>query len=222
MSHHGHADHAEPTVFIVDDDAGIRQALRTLAKSVNLPVRTFDSGPAFLQDVTPSCVGCLVADVRMPLMSGLELLERMREIGYDIPAVMVTGYADVPMAVNAMKLGAVEFFEKPVRPQKLLDLVQSAIVWHAEARRERDAYDAIMACIEKLTPREREVVDLVVDGHTSRAIADQLGLSPKTVHVHRAEAMTKMKAGSVADLVRRMVSAKTYSPRKLDRFTKTT
>ncbi|MCA9296746.1 MAG: response regulator transcription factor, partial [Phycisphaerales bacterium] len=155
---------SKPTVYIVDDNEDIRNTMSQLVSTVGLHARTFKSGTEFLENVSPECVGCMVSDVRMPMMSGLELLERLGEGDYDLPVVMVTGYADVPMAVSAMKLGAIEFLEKPVRPQVLLDHIQGAISKHIEMRRRRNAVRAIQERLAKLTPRESEVVDLVVDG----------------------------------------------------------
>jgi len=198
----------DATVYIVDDHDGIRESMSKLVATVGLRSATFASGQAFLDEVDRDCVGCMVTDVRMPMMSGLELLERLRQTGHDLPVVVVTGYADVPMAVSAMKLGAVEFLEKPARPQVLLDHIQRAISAHVAISRRRNEIRDIERRQSRLTPRESEVVDLVVDGMTSREIANRLGVSPKTVHVHRSEAMSKLEAGSVADLVRLIVTAR--------------
>jgi RNA polymerase sigma factor (sigma-70 family) len=202
------ASKIRPTVYIVDDDVDIRTKLSQLLSTVGLHTRSFTSGREFLENVSPDCVGCMVCDVRMPMMSGLELLERLGAEDYDLPVVIVTAHADVPMAVSAMKLGAIEFLEKPVRPQVLLDHIQGAMSRHIETRERRNAVRAIEERLAKLTPRESEVVDLVVEGLTSKEIATRLQLSPKTVHVHRAEAMAKLNAGSVADLVRMVVYAR--------------
>jgi RNA polymerase sigma factor (sigma-70 family) len=199
---------ADPTVFVVDDDAGVRNSMRRLISSVGLHVETFRSAHEFLRAYDPQAPGCAVMDVRMPEMSGLEVQERLAEADYSIPIIFVTGHADVPMAVRSIKAGAVDFIEKPYRPQSLLDGIQHALTLDEHRRREWQESTEIRSRLSRLTPREREVLDLVVDGRTSKEIAQRLGLSPKTVHVHRSEVMLKMKAGSVAELARLVVTAR--------------
>lgn len=192
----------EPTVFIVDDDPAIRKSLRWLIESVGLDVEAFASAQEFLAAYTADRPGCLVLDVRMRGMSGLELQDVLRERGCTIPVIIVTGYGDVPMAVRAMKAGAVYFIEKPVSDQVLLEQIERAIIEDARTRRGRSERRMIHQRIESLTPREREVLKLVVAGRSSREIADDLGVSPKTVDAHRAKIMQKMHARSVPHLIR--------------------
>ncbi|QKT02931.1 response regulator transcription factor [Ectothiorhodospiraceae bacterium 2226] len=192
----------KPTVFVVDDDTAVRESLRWLIESVGLDVHTYASAREFLESMEPSQTGCLVLDIRMPGMSGLELQEALAERGSALQVIIVTGHGDVPMAVRAMKAGASDFIEKPFNDQMLLDRIQQLLKkaedsWETQARRER-----IMGRYEHLTPREREVMALVVEGKSNKRIALDLGVSAKTIEVHRAKVMEKMEAGSLADLVR--------------------
>jgi two-component system response regulator FixJ len=192
----------KPTVFVVDDDQAVRDSLRWLLESVSLPVETFASAGEFLDRYNPEQPGCLVVDVRLPGLSGLELQERLKQQKVDLPAIVITGHGDVAMAVEAMKAGALEFFEKPVGDQKLLDSVWKAIERNLDDRRQRAAHNNIRDRLNRLTPREREVMDLVVMGKLNKQIAAELGVSFKTVEVHRARVMQKMEAASLAELVR--------------------
>lgn len=192
----------EPTVFIVDDDQAVARSLRWLIESVQLRVETFASAQAFLDGYAAEKPGCLILDVRMPGMSGIELQERLTVQRIRIPIIFITGHGDVQMAVRAVQAGAFDFIEKPFNDQDLLDRIQRAISFDSE-RRERDTQRArLSALFASLTPREREVMDLVVEGMSNKAVANSLGLSAKTVEVHRAKVMEKMNARSVSDLVR--------------------
>ena len=193
---------AEPTVFVVDDDQAVRDSLRWLVESVGLAVRTHGSAQAFLDEYDPQHPGCLVLDVRMPGASGIELQEQLRDMGFEIPIIVITGHADVATAVRAMKAGAVDFIEKPFSDQLLLDHVHRSIEQDRERRAERARALDIMGRRETLTPRQRRVMDLVADGSSNRIIAQSLGISLKTVEAHRAKVMEKMKARSVAELVK--------------------
>lgn len=190
------------TVFIVDDDPAVRKSLRWLIESVGLRVRTFASGSEFLDEYDPQQPGCLVLDVRMPGMSGLDLQERLREHGRHVPIIVMTAFGDVPMAVRAMKFGAVHFFEKPVKDQELLDHIQSAIGEDLKRREREKQFQAIRDRYEKLTKRECEVLAQVVGGFSSKEIGSKLGVSFKTVEAHRAKIMKKMEADSVPHLIR--------------------
>ncbi len=192
----------EPTVFIVDDDQAVARSLRWLIESVLLKVETFASAQAFLDGYAAAKPGCLVLDVRMPGMSGIELQERLTAQRIRVPIIFITGHGDVQMAVRAVQAGAFDFIEKPFNDQDLLDRIQRAISFDSE-RRERDMQRAQLgALFAGLTPREREVMDLVVEGMSNKAVANILGLSAKTVEVHRAKVMEKMNARSVSDLVK--------------------
>lgn len=191
----------EPTVFVVDDDPAIRKSLRWLIESVGLKVQTHELASEFLESYIPDVPGCLVLDVRIPGMSGLELQERLRERGYDIPVVIVSGYGDVPMAVRAMKAGAVDFLEKPVSDQVLLDYIQKGIERDIKNKQELVQNKELIERKNSLTRREREVMGYVVSGQSSREIAELLDVSFKTVEAHRAKIMKKMKAKSVPKLI---------------------
>ncbi|HVP11609.1 MAG TPA: response regulator transcription factor [Phycisphaerae bacterium] len=192
----------EPTVFVVDDEPIIRTSLERLMQSVSLKVETFATASEFLDAYTTGQPGCVVLDVRMPGISGLDLQDRMAERGVDIPIIFITAYGDVPMAVRALKGGAVDFLQKPYNNQTLLDRVQEAIEKDVRARSERAKHDDLAALFGELTPREHEVMDMVVAGKANREIAVALGLSAKTIEVHRAHVMRKLKVDSLADLVR--------------------
>jgi RNA polymerase sigma factor (sigma-70 family) len=197
----------EPTVFVVDDDEELCAGLRWLLESEGLSVETHTSAEAFLSAYDPDRPGCLVLDVRMGGMSGLELQARLAEQGHSIPVIILTGHADVPMAVRATKAGAVEFLQKPADDQVLLDSVQQAIELDAQDR-ERQAANATFATrMELLTPRQRQVLNLLVDGKANKQIATEFGVSVKTVEVHRKRIMKKLQAKSVVDLVRTVLTS---------------
>jgi len=200
MSDGGAKRPSTPTVFVVDDDDAMRASLCWLIGSVDLNVEAYGSAAEFLEsyDQRP---GCMVLDIRMPGMSGLELQNELKARGIGLPVIFITGHGDVPMALKAVKAGALDFFEKPFSHQELLDRIQEALTADAEARRERAARKRIAVRWEALTAREREVTDLLVAGHANRAIAAQLGISVRTVEVHRAHVMEKMKTDSLASLV---------------------
>ena len=191
----------EPTVFIVDDDPEIRRSLQWLIESVDLPVRVFASAQEFLDTYDSECPGCLVLDVRMPGMSGLDLQRHLQSEDIRIPIIIVTAHGDVPMAVRAIKAGAIDFIEKPVSDQLILDLIQRAIQRDREDRESWAVADIINKRKELLTQREREVMELVIVGMSSKEIAADLGVSFKTVEAHRAKIMKKMQAKSVPQLI---------------------
>lgn len=190
------------TVYIVDDDQSIRHAMELLMRSVGLEYEIFHSADDFLQDHTNDRAGCLVLDIRMPGMGGLELQEQLNGLGSTLPIIFITGHGDVPMAVEAMQKGAVDFIQKPFRDQELLDRVREALQTDRERRNEREEKSEIHSRMQKLTNREREVLELVVTGKPNKVIAYELGVSQRTVEIHRARVMEKMQAKSLADLVR--------------------
>lgn len=192
----------DPIVFVIDDDRMIRDGLQSLIRSVGLRVETFASAQEFLGAKRPDAPACLVLDVRMPGLSGLDLQLKLRDGGIPIPIIFITGHGDIPMSVRAMKAGAHEFLTKPVRGQDLPDAVQKAIASDRTLRKERQEVDEIRGRFESLTPREKEVLDLVVAGLLNKQIADQLGMSELTVKTHRAHVMEKTQADSLAHLVR--------------------
>ena len=190
-----------PTVFVVDDDDHVREAIGLLLDSVKLPFVGFSSAAEFLSSFDPDAPGCLVLDLRMPGMSGIELQSRLRAMGSQLPIVFVTAHGDVPTAVEAVKAGAVDFIQKPFQDQKLLDMINEAMERDGRARVEREQVGAIETRLASLTPREREVMALVALGKRNKTIARELGISQRTVEVHRARVMEKMLAHSVSELV---------------------
>ncbi len=198
----------EPLVYVVDDDEAVRDSLSLLLKAVGLTGQTFSSAAEFLNDYDPEQHGCLVADIRMPGMSGLDLQDELNRGGAQIPLIFITGHGDVPMAVDAMKSGALDFIEKPFRDQDLLDRVQQALAWDKERRIENLKTLAIRERLATLTPRETEVMECVVQGQANKVIAMDLGVSQRTVEIHRARVMEKMGIRSVAKLVRAVEAAK--------------
>ena len=195
-------DRETPTVFVVDDDAAVRQSFEWLVGSVGLKTETYASARAFLEGYDPARPGCLVLDVRMPGMSGLELQERLAAQGITLPVIVVSGYGDVPTAVRVMKQGAVDFIEKPFSDQAMLDRIQASIERDLKARKDAAERASARSNRDTLTRREAEVMDLVILGRSNKEIARDLAISPKTVEVHRANVMKKMQADSLADLVR--------------------
>jgi two-component system response regulator FixJ len=195
------------TVFVVDDDDAVRTSLRLLLKSVGLPVETFGSAHEFLELFDADRAGCLVLDIRMPGMSGLELQQRLNEMHAIVPIVFITGHGDVPMAVEAMQYGAVDFIQKPFRDQDLIDRINQALEKDRDNRAGLKERDAIRRRIQQLTPREREVLELVTRGKANKVIAADLNVSQRTVEIHRARAMEKMGASSLAHLVRMVIEA---------------
>lgn len=198
-----------PIVFIVDDNEDVRETIKSLFESVDQTVEAFASARAFLDAYPVGQPGCLIADVRMPEMSGLELHEELRRREIDLPVIIITGFGDVEMAVNAMKAGAADFIAKPYKEQELLDRVQKAIGRNLEARQAVGREQEVRERLARLTPREREVLDLVVAGEPNKRIAHHLALSEKTVEFHRANIMKKLNARSVAELVKKTLGGRT-------------
>ena len=192
----------QSTVFIVDDDEAVRDSLSWLMQSVGLNTQTFPSADAFLKEFGEDRPGCLLLDIRMPGMSGLELQNELNERGFRLPLIVISGHADVPMAVRALKAGAFDFVEKPFNDQLLLDTVQRAIEQDREQRESHAETDEWRARLETLTPREHEVLELVVAGAPNKQISSELGVSLKTVEAHRARVMDKLQAESLSQLVR--------------------
>ena len=203
----------QPIVFVVDDDASMRQALARLLQSVQLRVEVFASPQEFLQSERPNVPSCLVLDVRLPGLSGLDFQAELARADVRIPIVFITGHGDIPMSVRAMKAGAVDFLAKPFRDQDLLDAVTAAIQRDQKRREHENAMTDLRAHFSSLTPREREIMALVASGLMSKQIAAEVGLSEITVKVHRSHLMKKMGARSVADLVR-MAEALGVTPAK--------
>jgi FixJ family two-component response regulator len=202
-----------PTVFIIDDDRGMRQSIQDLVESVGLHAESFATGGEFLNRKRTNDPSCLVLDVRLPQMSGLDFQRQLAEAGMQIPIIFVTAHGDVPMSVRALKSGAVEFLTKPFRDQDLLDAIQQALQRdRAERDRQAEIHD-LQERYDALTAREQQVMALVVSGMLNKQIASEIGASEATVKIHRGNVMRKMKAGSVVDLVR-MADKLKLSPRK--------
>lgn len=192
----------EGVVHVIDDDDAVRESLAFLLGTAEVAVRTYDSAVAFLAALPEIDAGCIVTDVRMPEIDGLELLQRLKDRAVGLPVIVITGHGDVPLAVEAMKLGAVDFLEKPFDDESLLAAVRAALNQHRENDRTGARKAEIQAKLEALSPRERQVLDGLVAGHPNKTIAFDLGISPRTVEVYRANVMTKMQATSLSDLVR--------------------
>jgi two-component system, LuxR family, response regulator FixJ len=200
------------TVFIVDDDTGVRSSIRVLLKSVGLGSTPLASAQEFLKSFDPNQPGCLILDIRMPGMSGMELQQELNLRGAIIPVIFITGHGDIPMAVEAMQHGAFDFLQKPFRDQDLVDRVQRALARDRENRSVLQEHGRIQERLESLTPREREVLELLTQGKQNKVMAAELGLSQRTVEIHRAHVMEKMGASSVAQLVRMVIDAKASAP----------
>jgi len=190
------------TVYIVDDDAAIRIAMQALLESVNLKHEIFASADEFLEDEANHRSGCLVLDIRMPGLGGLELQDELISRGSTLPIIFITGHGDVPMAGDAMQKGSVDFIQKPFRDQELLDRIREALSTDLQRREELNKHAEVVSRLERLTNREKEVFDLVVTGKPNKVIAYELDVSQRTVEIHRARVMEKMEAKSLADLVR--------------------
>jgi FixJ family two-component response regulator len=197
-----HGTAGESIIFVVDDDESVRDALKSLFQSVGLKVQMFASAPELLRSELPDAASCLVLDVRMPGLSGLEFQAELAKANIRLPIIFMTGHGDIPMSVQAMKAGAVDFLAKPFRDQDMLDAVSSALDRDRERRETETRTSDLRSSYETLTPREREVMRLVVSGLMNKQAAGELGLSEITVKIHRGRVMRKMGARSLADLVR--------------------
>jgi FixJ family two-component response regulator len=199
------------TIFVVDDDAAVRDAMKLLLRALGQPVESYGSGAEFLEGYREDRAGCLVLDIRMPGMSGLELQQKLNERHSILPIIFITGHGDVPMAVEAMQAGAVDFIQKPFRDQDLIDRINQALEKDGANRAALGERAEIRKRLETLTPREREVLDLVVHGKANKVIAGDLRLSQRTVEIHRARVMEKMQASSLAHLVRMVLEVEHIS-----------
>jgi len=195
------------TVFVLDDDEAVRDALGALFESCGHHVRTYGSGESFLADLGADFAGCVVLDVRMPGLSGLELQQQLASMKISLPVIIVTGHGDLPMAVKAMKAGAVDFIEKPFDDEVILESVREALARGAKMRTESASTEALKANLERLTAREREVLEQVAFGHPNKVIAHNLGISSRTVEIHRARVIEKLQARNLAHLVRMAIAA---------------
>jgi FixJ family two-component response regulator len=189
-------------VYVVDDDSSVREAIKSLIRSVGLRVETFGTAQEFLKSARPDAPGCVVLDVRLPGLSGLDLQRELAANGSNLPVIFITGHGDIPMSVRAMKAGALEFLTKPFRDQDLLDAIQQALERDRGARQQRSETAELRERFDSLTAREREVMGLVVSGLLNKQIAGELGTSEVTIKIHRSQVMKKMSAGSLAELVR--------------------
>jgi FixJ family two-component response regulator len=192
----------EPIVFIVDDDLSVRRSTERLVRSAGFNVQSFASAGEFLKNPRPEGPACLVLDVRMPGLSGMDLQHELNQAGICIPIIFITGHGDIPMSVRAMKAGAVEFLTKPFRSRSLLDAIRAATERDRSAHKERSETGELRQCYERLTPREREVMALVASGKLNKQIASELATTERTIKFHRAHIMQKMNVKSLADLVR--------------------
>lgn len=197
----------EPVVCIVDDDEAVRDSLQVLLETMGYDVKAYESGVAFLENCAALEAGCVLLDVRMPGMSGLEVQQILQAERPDIPVIIVTGHGDVTMAVQAMRAGAIDFIEKPLEEAALLASVQNALSLAEQAHKQGETVAGIRRNLERLTPREREVFDQLIIGHANKVVARVLDCSPRTVEIHRARVMEKMDASSVAHLVRMALAA---------------
>ncbi len=191
-----------PIVYVVDDDIAVRKALSFLLVSAGMNVRLYESATAFLQDVKELSRCCIVTDVRMPGIDGVEFIRRLNKSGYNVPVVVMTGHADVPLAVEAMKVGAIDFLEKPFRDDRLLEVVRFALLCDEQSVKKSQEMLKTQARLQGLSQRERQVLDGLVAGKANKTIAQELNISPRTVEIHRANVMAKMEARSLSELIR--------------------
>jgi len=190
-----------PTVFIVDDDGAVRDSIQELVESIGLQAEGHDSPLAYLDHYQPERSGCLVLDVRMSGMSGLQLQKKLNELEAEIPVIMLTGHGDIPMAVQALQNGAIDFIQKPYPDQLLLDAINKALATDANARQSLRDMNSMKQRLDSLTVREREVLDFLVEAGTAKEIARELGISPRTAEAHRHHILTKLAARSIKDLM---------------------
>lgn len=198
----------QQTVYVVEDDEAVRDSLELLLKSDDKPVQTYESANAFLKDYSEKMAGCIVLDIRMPGMDGMELQKKLNEKHSILPIIFVTGHGDVPMAVDAMKEGAVDFIQKPYREEALLEKIEAALEQDREQRKSLDEKQEIIRRVKSLTPREREIMDRMIAGQANKVIAIELEISQRTVEIHRSRVMHKMGTHSLAHLVRMVLSVK--------------
>ena len=198
----------QQTVYVVEDDEAVRDSLELLLKSDGKPVRPYKSATAFLKDYSDKMAGCIVLDIRMPGMDGMELQKKLNEKHSILPIIFVTGHGDVPMAVDAMKEGAVDFIQKPYREEALLEKIEAALKQDLEQRKSLDEKQEIIRRIKSLTPREHEIMDRMIAGQANKVIAIELEISQRTVEIHRSRVMHKMGTHSLAHLVRMVLSVK--------------
>ena len=198
-------------VFLVDDDLASRESIDLLLKSVGLPLKSFATAQEFLDQLEPAQQGCLILDVRMPGMSGLDLQQRLKEQGIDLPIIIISGHADVPMTVRAIRNGALDLIQKPFNDQHLLDRIHEGLEENLNRLNRKEQTSEVLQRVKLLTPREREVLDMVVSGKTNKKIAEELAISRKTLDIHRSKVLQKMEAESVADLVRMVLQQRCYN-----------
>ena len=198
----------QQTVYVVEDDEAVRDSLELLLKSDSKPVKTYESANAFLKDYSDKMAGCIVLDIRMPGMDGMELQKKLNDKHSILPIIFVTGHGDVPMAVDAMKEGAVDFIQKPYREEALLEKIEAALEQDQEQRKSLDEKQEIIRRVKSLTPREREIMDRMIAGQANKVIAIELEISQRTVEIHRSRVMHKMGTHSLAHLVRMVLSVK--------------
>lgn len=212
MEQEDSTENKDGIVHVVDDDQAVREGLALLFRSVSLEARTYPDASSFLDEVKPGHPGCLVCDVRMPGMSGMHLQEHLAEIGNDIPVIFITGHGDVPMAVTAMREGALDFLQKPFSEDLLLQRVQEALADHRRRCRDNRRRRDIRARYDELTEREREIMDYLLQGRANKVIAVELDISPRTVELHRARVLAKMGARTLTDLLRLAETAGLVEP----------
>ena len=198
----------QQTVYVVEDDEAVRDSLELLLKSDGKPVKTYDNANAFLKDYSEKMAGCIVLDIRMPGMDGMELQKKLNEKHSILPIIFVTGHGDVPMAVDAMKEGAVDFIQKPYREEALLQKIEAALEQDKEQRKTLGEKQEILRRVKSLTPREHEIMDRMIAGQANKVIAIELEISQRTVEIHRSRVMHKMGTHSLAHLVRMVLSVK--------------